>query len=126
MSRHWSTTLILGLCPFLCAFVTIEPAAPRLEGRLFHSRDQRAHLDRRRFQTSTRPRAPERKRLSLDGVVWHGAGPALIWINGDLVEPGKQIRAIGTDAVLIQLANGKQLELRVGDIVEVDAQAGLP
>lgn len=51
-------------------------------GKIFHSRDRRAALDRQRLLNIQEVRSLQGATLKLDGIVYRGSGKNTVWVNG--------------------------------------------
>lgn len=86
--------------------------ADALAGRLFHTPEERAQLDRQR-KLGLDPMRGGDGALRFDGLIRRGDGKTTVWVNGQRLEAGG--RLLTGDGRLVVRSGGSDASLRVGE-----------
>ncbi len=107
--------LVLAWC------VPVRAEAPL--GRLFHTPEERAQLDRQRRLglDPARAGAGADGTLRFDGLIRRGDGKTTVWVNGQRLEAGS--RLLTGDGRLVVRSGSGEAALRVGESLGVPADA---
>lgn len=104
---------IVGLCLFMLA-----SAAPAGDlGRLFHTPEQRAELDRERARNASGSDSPDV--VSVDGVVQRKGGKRTVWINRIPQEAGHSDEHHPESVPITVPGSPRPLDVKVGQKVIV-------
>lgn len=89
-------------------------------GRLFHTPDERAALDRLRDGSSARQTVDS---VTLNGLVRASSGRSIAWINGEARRPEEvdQVAGVrpGSPEMTIRLQSGAQVGLKAGQTADM-------
>lgn len=108
---------LLLLLPPLAGAQTTDPATDL--GRLFHTPDMRATLDRQRAtRQSARPQ-PAPREVRLDGIVRRSDGSATVWLDGQAHQGGTPGLSAGVSSARIRQEGGASVEVPVGGVITV-------
>lgn len=95
-------------------------------GRLFHTSQQRSILDELRRRNAPINAAQQADQISLQGIVRRSTGHNTVWINGKPHHDSAPVAAIGKQSVRVFVGEGKTLELKVGERIELAPPATKP
>lgn len=131
-ARPACRTLLLLACLSLSglspASAADEPAqqADAALGRLFHSRQQRAIFDDLRRRNAHIGREQESDSIALQGIVRRSSGASTVWINGRAHHERAPVASVGARSARVFVGDGKTVELKVGERIELAPSAAKP
>lgn len=90
-------------------------AAQTIPGRLFHTPEERAQLDRQRHLGLDPAKTRQDGSLRFDGLVRRSDGRTRVWVNGQELDATGRKRVVTGDGRLVVHSDGHDTSLRVGE-----------
>jgi hypothetical protein len=91
-------------------------------GKIFHSRERRAALDRQRLLNIQEIRSVQGATLKLNGIVYRGSGKNTVWVNG---KPQSDLDSASTGVeVSLNQTNPGQASIHTGETGATQLKVG--
>lgn len=114
--RHFAALPTLALALTLTLVLWAPAHADALAGRLFHTAEERAQLDRQR-KLGLDPARGGGAALRFDGLIRRGDGKTTVWVNGQRLDADGR-RLLTGDGRLVVRSGGGDATLRVGESLD--------
>lgn len=114
-------------CALLLSAALIMSNAARADGlgRLFHTADERAKLDRQYFVTAESGEGPART-LIVNGVIQREGGKRIMWVNGEQKAAGTADSRAPASVPVILPGKTDPVQVKVGQRLLLDQAESSP